>query len=91
MVHKLDLEVFSKSLPKIACLYNLGLSATPKRKDGLSKVFEWYLGDMVYQVKKRESEKVNVEDIVQLRKSGSEIRELIRQGEFPKYLYNEIS
>lgn len=59
--HHIAAEVFSKSLPKIACLYNLGLSATPKRKDGLSKVFEWYLGDMVYQVKKRESEKVNVE------------------------------
>ena len=26
----------------------LGLSATPKRKDGLSKVFEWYLGPYVY-------------------------------------------
>ena len=51
--HHIAAEVFSKSLPKIACLYNLGLSATPKRKDGLSKVFEWYLGDMVYQVKKR--------------------------------------
>ena len=33
----------------------LGLSATPKRKDGLSKVFEWYMGNIVYlQTKKNE-------------------------------------
>ena len=39
----------------------LGLSATPKRKDGLSKVFEWYLGDMVYITKEKEKDVVNVE------------------------------
>ena len=30
----------------------LGLSATPDRKDGLRKVFEWYIGPMVYSSKK---------------------------------------
>ena len=30
--------------------------ATPKRADGLTKVFEWYLGPMVYSIKKREEE-----------------------------------
>ena len=53
--HHLGAEVFSKSMAKIARRYMLGLSATPKRKDGLSKVFEWYMGDIVYnQVKKNE-------------------------------------
>ena len=33
----------------------LGLSATPKRKDGLSKVFHWYLGPMIYEVKKEKN------------------------------------
>lgn len=46
--HHIGSEVFSRSLPKIGCKYMLGLSATPKRKDGLSKVFHWYLGPMVY-------------------------------------------
>ena len=46
--HHISSEVFSKALPKIATKYTLGLSATPKRKDGLSKVFHWYLGPMIY-------------------------------------------
>ena len=53
--HHLGAEVFSKSMAKVAGKYMLGLSATPKRKDGLSKVFEWYMGDIVFnQVKKNE-------------------------------------
>ena len=36
----LGAEVFSRSMGKVASKYMLGLSATPKRKDGLSKVFE---------------------------------------------------
>lgn len=58
--HHLGAEVFSKALLKTSCKYTLGLSATPKRNDGLSKVFEWYLGPMVYSIKKRDLEEVNV-------------------------------
>jgi superfamily II DNA or RNA helicase len=46
--HHLGAEVFSKSMRKVSSRYMLGLSATPKRKDGLSKVFEWFMGDIVY-------------------------------------------
>ena len=35
--HHLGAEVFSKCMGKVASKYMLGLSATPKRKDGLSK------------------------------------------------------
>ena len=53
--HHLGAEVFYRSMAKVASKYMLGLSATPKRKDGLSKVFEWYMGDIVFnQVKKNE-------------------------------------
>lgn len=58
--HHIAAEVFSRALPKINSFFSLGLSATPKRKDGLSKVFHWYLGPMVHQVKKRDGMKVNV-------------------------------
>lgn len=58
--HHLGAEVFSKALPKINTRYMLGLSATPDRKDGLRKVFEFYLGDMVFCIKGREPEKVLV-------------------------------
>jgi superfamily II DNA or RNA helicase len=61
--HHLGAEVFSRSLLKLNCKYTLGLSATPTRTDGLSKVFEWFLGDIVYLIKKREQEKVKVKMI----------------------------
>lgn len=58
--HHLGAEVFSKALPKLTTKYMLGLSATPDRKDGLSKVFEYYLGKMVYCVKDREPDTVSL-------------------------------
>ena len=58
--HHISAEVFSRALPKINTKYSLGLSATPKRKDGLSKVFHWFLGPMIYQMIKREDSPVNV-------------------------------
>lgn len=61
--HHISSQVFSRCLPKVGNKYMLGLSATPKRKDGLSKVFHWYLGPMIYEVKKREEQTVNVEII----------------------------
>lgn len=59
--HHLGAEIFSKSLLKVNSKYMLGLSATPKRKDGLSKVFEWFIGDMVYCKKNRDDDHVLVE------------------------------
>jgi len=61
--HHLGAEVFSKALLKTNFKYLLGLSATPKRADGLSKVFEWYLGPIVYSIRKREQEDVDVKCI----------------------------
>lgn len=51
--HHLGAEVFSQALPKVIAPWMLGLSATLNRKDGLRKVFEWYLGTPVYETKKR--------------------------------------
>ena len=51
--HHLGAEVFSKSMAKVASKYMLGLSATPDRKDGLRKVFEWFIGPMVYFTKEK--------------------------------------
>ena len=52
-VHHLGAEHFSKALQRINCRRMLGLTATPKRADGLSKVFEWHLGPIVYQILRR--------------------------------------
>ena len=58
--HHIGAEVFSRALPKINSYYTLGLSATPKRKDGLSIVFEWFLGPYVYIQSEKESREVDV-------------------------------
>lgn len=51
--HHLGAEHFSMALQRINCRRILGLTATPTRTDGLTKVFEWYIGPIVYQILKR--------------------------------------
>ena len=60
-VHNFAAEVFSRALFKTNFKYSLGLSATITRKDGLSKVFKWHLGDIVYRNTKKKIDIVNVE------------------------------
>jgi len=58
--HHLGAEVFFKSMQKVASTHMLGLSATPKRKDGLQWVFEAFIGKIVYQTKDIVTEGVEV-------------------------------
>jgi len=46
---------FSKALFKINCPLMLGLSATPNRKDGLTKVLKWHVGDVCFMRKGKSS------------------------------------
>lgn len=55
-VHHTSAEVFSKALSKICFTYTIGLTATVTRKDGLSKVFQWYLGKIVHKAQKRKDD-----------------------------------
>jgi len=57
--HHLGPEVFSRCLSKVGCEFTMGLSATPNRADGLTKVFEWWLGPVVYEVTQRQNVSVN--------------------------------
>ena len=50
-VHHIAAEVFVRSLFKIVTPHMLGLSATMQRKDGLTKVFKMFLGDVIYKEK----------------------------------------
>jgi superfamily II DNA or RNA helicase len=52
--HHLGAQHFSKTLQRIQTRNMLGLSATPTREDGLTKVFTWFLGEPVYWEKTRE-------------------------------------
>lgn len=46
-MHHLGAQHFSKVFYKILTKFNLGLSATPVRQDGLIKVTEWFLGKII--------------------------------------------
>jgi superfamily II DNA or RNA helicase len=48
-VHHISSEVFSCALFKLVTKYTLGLSATMNRKDGTTKVFKMFLGEVVFK------------------------------------------
>lgn len=59
-VHHISSEVFSRALFKIVTKYTIGLSATMDRKDGTTKVFKMFLGDVLYKAKRAKDEGVMV-------------------------------
>jgi superfamily II DNA or RNA helicase len=48
-VHLISAREFLKAVPKFPAKVRWGLSATPKRKDGLHKALEHHVGPIVYQ------------------------------------------
>jgi len=54
--HHLGAEVFSKSMMKCITNYTVGLSGTMQRKDGLTKVFKMFLGNIIHKEKSNTSE-----------------------------------
>ena len=61
--HHISAEVFSRVLFKVVTKYGLGLSATMKRKDGLTKVIKMFLGDVVYKKEREGTDNVLVKAI----------------------------
>ena len=61
--HHISSEVFSRSLLKVVTKYTLGLSATMKRKDGLTDVFKMFLGDVVYKINRETEDNVLIKRI----------------------------
>ena len=55
--HHLGASYFCQALKKIQTKYMLGLSATPDREDGLTNVFEAFLGEPVYKNTQRAADK----------------------------------
>lgn len=58
--HHTPAKIFSKCLMKTNFKYTIGLSATPNRLDGMTKVMNWYLGDLIYKMEKKEDSNVYV-------------------------------
>jgi len=57
--HHISSRTFSSIFYKVQTKYLLGLSATPERKDGLSKVIYWFLGPQIITIK-RETNKPSI-------------------------------
>ena len=62
--HHLSAEVFSKIMINIVTNYTLGLSGTMKRKDGLTKVFEYFIGPVIHKEKTDLTTEVLVKSIM---------------------------
>jgi len=61
--HHIGSKTFSSIFFKVQTKYMLGLSATPERKDGLSKVIYWFLGPQIVHFK-RETNKPKIRIII---------------------------
>jgi superfamily II DNA or RNA helicase len=50
--HRAPSRTFTEAVTAFDCRYTLGLSATPWRRDQLSRLIWWYLGDKVHEIEK---------------------------------------
>ena len=73
--HHISAEIFVRSLQKIVTQYTLGLSATMNRKDGLTKVFKMFLGDIIHK-EKRENDQVVLIKAVEFKTNDEEFNEM---------------
>tara|TARA_Y100000389_G_scaffold66748_3_gene62967 strand:- start:2576 stop:4021 length:1446 start_codon:yes stop_codon:yes gene_type:complete len=62
-VHHISAEIFVRALQKIVTKHTLGLSATMNRKDGLTKVFKMFLGEIIHKEKRKDENTVLVKAI----------------------------
>lgn len=61
--HYFASRVFSRALYKMGSKAMLGLSATPKRNDGLTKILHWYMGDIICKIEREGDKRVTVKFI----------------------------
>ena len=62
--HHICAQVFSQAFLKFCPRYTMGLTATPERTDGLTPVLHWFLGDIAFQIERKQeySTKVKIVD-----------------------------
>ena len=58
--HHVPAQTFFRSLKQIQCKYTIGLTATPKRRDGLEDVIFWLLGPVCYKMERTQNNNVQV-------------------------------
>lgn len=75
--HHLGAEVFSRCMGKTITNYTLGLSGTMQRKDGLTKVFKMFLGDIVHKEKNNVKEHDVLVKTIHYRVDDEEFNEIV--------------
>ena len=58
--HHICAKVFSQALFKMCPKHIYGLSATPERKDGLTKILHWFMGPVFFSVQRTQQTHVEV-------------------------------
>lgn len=58
--HHIAAESFSQAIFGISFRYVIGLSATPTRRDGLTRVLHWFLGSTAFEVRRSGQKNVEV-------------------------------
>jgi superfamily II DNA or RNA helicase len=74
--HHMGAEVFSNALFQIVTPYMLGLSATMERKDGMTKLFKMFLGEVVYSAQREKVENIVVQ-MIKYKTNDAEFNETI--------------
>lgn len=52
--HRVPSRLFSEAVTEFNCKYILGLSATPYRRDGLTKLIHWFVGPCLHEISIKE-------------------------------------
>lgn len=58
--HHLGSRKFSEALSLTGSKYVIGLSATPTRADGLTKIINWHINKIIYTMKRKSDKRVQV-------------------------------
>lgn len=61
--HHIAAESFSQTMFGISFKYVVGLSATPTRRDGLTRLLHWFMGTTAYEVRRTQQKNVCVKII----------------------------
>lgn len=61
--HHIGAPAFSQFMFKMCPKYTLGLTATPERKDGLTRLLYWFLGPEFFRIERTEQKTTKVETI----------------------------
>lgn len=57
-VHLMCTNTFSQAFPKCSSKYSLGLSATPYRKDRCDVIFQYFIGPVLYNMKREKNSEI---------------------------------